>query len=102
MPPAGASLAPELDAGAELLPPLALVGLAPLELARLQGLAADDDLEALVLVRGARDALEVALRHHAAAPEALAVRCGLARTKRKEEEHCNSAHVSGQGRARIE
>merc|ERR1740138_413917 len=92
--------AARLDARAELLPPLALVGLAPLELARLQGLAADNDLEALVLVRGARDALEVALCHHAAAPEALAVRGGLARAESEEQEHCDSPHLQDWGGGR--
>merc|ERR550514_2611943 len=87
------SLAAELDAGAELLAPLALVRLAPLELALLQGLAADNDLVALVLVGGAGDALEVTLRDDATAAEALAVRGRLAHGgEREEHEHSRGPH----------
>merc|ERR1719440_2337340 len=49
------------DAGAELLPPGRDVLVAPLIGALLEGLAADDDREALVLVRAAGAALQVAL-----------------------------------------
>merc|ERR1719331_3024249 len=88
-----ASSAAQLDARAELLAPLALVGLAPLQLALLQGLAADDDLEAGVLVRRAGHALEVARRHRGLAPEALAVRSGLScASEPKEEEHSEGLH----------
>merc|ERR1719235_3057934 len=89
----GAASAAQLDARAELLAPLALVGLAPLQLALLEGLAADDDLEAGVLVRRAGDALEVASRHRSLAPEALAVRRGLGGAREHQEnEHNEGLH----------
>merc|ERR1719321_511485 len=95
---AGLLSAAELDACAELLAPLALVGLAPLQLAGLEGRAAHDDLEALVLVGGAGDALEVALGHYAAATEPLAVLRRLGDAEESEEDGHSGPHRA-EGRA---
>merc|ERR1719235_2613524 len=63
------NVATDAVASSELDLPLVLVGLAPLRVAFIERLAADDGLVALVLVGRAGEALEVTFGDDAAAPE---------------------------------
>merc|ERR1719331_3544252 len=79
--------AAQLDAGAELPAPLALVVFAPLTLTLLEGLAANDDFIAFMLVSSASNSLQIAGSDDAFA-KAAGVGCG----QHNHEQYCDNPH----------